>query len=193
MLKRLYNWTLDLAGRPYATYALAAVSFAESSFFPIPPDVMLVPMALAQPKKIWWYATVCSIASVLGGILGYMIGMFFIDTAGVWILELFHLADKRGAFEEQYALYGHWVILIKGFTPIPFKLVTITSGAAGYSLPWFIGLSIITRSGRFFFVALLMSKFGPFIKKQLDAHLTLILTLFVVALVGGFYAFKYVF
>ena len=193
MFKRLYNWTIELAGRPYAVYALALVSFAESSFFPIPPDVMLVPMALAKPNKIWFYAFVCSVASVVGGLLGYLIGAMLFDSVGMWILEIFHLADKAESFKEQYNEWGHWVILIKGVTPIPYKLVTITSGAAGYNLFWFIILSIITRSARFFILALLMSQFGPFIKRQLDKHLNIILILLVVAIVGGFYLFKYVF
>lgn len=191
MLRRLYNWTLGLASRPYAVYALALVSFAESSFFPIPPDIMLVPMALAQPKRIWFYALVCSVASVLGGLVGYMIGALLYDSIGSWIFNLYGLTDSAHQFRESYANYGHWVILLKGLTPIPYKLVTITSGFAGYNIFWFTVLSIITRSGRFFILALLLSRFGPFIKRQLDKHLTVILTVFVVVLVGGFFGFKY--
>ena len=193
MLKRLYNWTLDLAGRPYALYALAVVSFAESSFFPIPPDIMIVPMALAQPKKIWLYAAVCSVASVLGGLLGYFIGAVLFESVGMAILNFFSMADGAETFKEQYNQWGHWVILIKGVTPIPYKLVTITSGAAGYNLFWFVVLSMITRSARFFILAALLSQFGPAIRRMLDQHLNLILTLFVVAIVGGFFAFQYLF
>lgn len=208
MFKRLYNWTLDLAGRPNAPYALAVVSFAESSFFPIPPDVMLVPMGLAQPKKIWWYAFICSVASILGGILGYYIGMSFMDTVGDWILNVLKLKESYleirskmtmdGALPQGWwetLLGGKWgaAILVKGLLPIPYKLITITSGAIHFSFLHFIILSTITRAGRFFIVALLMSQFGPFIKKQLDKHLNLAIILFVVALIGGFLAFKYIF
>ncbi|MDR1828121.1 MAG: DedA family protein [Methylobacteriaceae bacterium] len=192
MLKRLYDWTIKLAGGPRAVWALAAVSFAESSFFPIPPDIMLIPMGLAQPKKIWFYAFVCSVASVVGGLLGYFIGAVLFDSVGMWILTFFNLADGAETFKEQYAIYGHWVILFKGVTPIPFKLITITSGAAGYNLAWFVGLSIVTRSARFFLVAALMHFFGPHIAAQLDKHLTKVMIVLVVAIIGGFVAFKYI-
>ncbi len=193
MLRRLYDWTLDLANRPYAVYAIAAVSFAESSFFPIPPDIMLVPMSLANPKRIWFYALVCGIASVLGGLVGYLIGAVLYDSVGSWLLNVYGLTESANKFREGYAHYGHWVILLKGLTPIPYKLVTITSGFAGYDVFWFTVLSVVTRFGRFFILALLLSQFGPFIKQKLDEHLAPILTVFTITLIGGFFAFKYLF
>ena len=193
MLRRLYDWTLSLAGRPSAPYALAAVSFAESSFFPVPPDVMLVPMMLARPDRAWAYALICTAASVVGGVLGYMIGLFLYDSIGSWLFQIYGLTEGAETFRHSYAEYGHWVILLKGLTPIPYKLVTITSGFAGYSLFWFVVLSIVTRGARFFFIALLMTRFGPAIKGLIDRHFNLIATLAVVALVGGFVAFRYLF
>ncbi len=193
MLRRLYDWTLSLAAKPSAPYALAAVSFAESSFFPVPPDVMLVPMMLARPDRAWTYALICTISSVVGGVLGYMIGLLLYDSLGSWLFQLYGLAEGAETFRHAYAEYGHWVILLKGLTPIPYKLVTITSGFAGYSLFWFIVLSIVTRGARFFIIALLMTQFGPAIKSFIDRHFNLVATVAIVALVGGFVAFRYLF
>jgi len=193
MLRRLYDWTLSLAARPSAPYALAAVSFSESSFFPVPPDVMLVPMMLARPDKAWFYALICTITSVLGGILGYVIGLVLYDSIGAWLFRLYGLAEGAEAFRHAYAEYGHWVILLKGLTPIPYKLVTITSGFANYHLGWFIVLSVLTRGARFFIIALLMSKFGPRIKSIIDNNFNLVATLAIVALIGGFVAFRFLF
>ena len=193
MLRRLYDWTLSLAARPSAPYALAAVSFAESSFFPVPPDVMLVPMMLARPDKAWRYALICTIASVLGGMLGYVIGLALYDTVGAWVFRVYGLTEGAEAFRHSYAEYGHWIILLKGLTPIPYKLVTITSGFAGYHLGWFILLSILTRGARFYFLALLMSRFGPTIKGVIDRHFNVVATLAVIAFVGGFIAFRFLF
>jgi membrane protein YqaA with SNARE-associated domain len=184
---------LSLAAKPSAPYALAAVSFAESSFFPVPPDVMLVPMMLARPDKAWFYAAICTAASVLGGLLGYAIGALFYETLGAWIFQALHLTEGAEAFRQSYAVYGHWVILLKGLTPIPYKLVTITSGFAEYNLFWFVVLSIITRGARFFMVALLMSRFGPAIKTIIDRHFNLVAGLAIAAIVGGFVAFRYLF
>ena len=191
MLKRLYDWFIAAADKPSALWIMGAVSFAESSFFPIPPDVMLVPMSLARPQRAWLYAVVCTLTSVAGGIVGYAIGAGLYDSVGLWLMHLYGLTDKVEAFRASYAEWGAWIIIGKGLTPIPYKLVTITSGFAGYNIFWFTVLSIITRSGRFFILALLLSRFGPFIKRQLDQHLTVILTVFVVVLVGGFFGFKY--
>lgn len=193
MLRRLYDWTLSLAARPSAPYALAAVSFAESSFFPVPPDVMLVPMMLARPDKAWRYALICTIASVIGGILGYVIGLALYDTVGAWVFRVYGLTEGAEAFRHSYAEYGHWIILLKGLTPIPYKLVTITSGFAGYHIGWFIVLSIVTRGARFYFLALLMSRFGPSIKSIIERHFNLVATAAVIAFVGGFVAFRYLF
>ena len=134
MLRRLYDWCIAAAGKPYATWLLGIVSFVESSFFPIPPDVMLIPMALARPDKACFYATVCTVTSVAGGLLGYLIGAVLYDSVGLWLIQLYGYGDKVEAFREAYAEWGAWIILLKGLTPIPYKIVTIASGFAGYNL-----------------------------------------------------------
>ena len=193
MFRRLYEWTMALAASPRAPYALGAVSFAESSFFPIPPDVMLVPMALARPQKAWFYAGICTVTSVLGGLLGYAIGALLYDSLGQWIIKLYGHGDGVEAFRAAYAQYGAWIILLKGLTPIPYKLVTITSGFAGYDLLWFVVLSIITRGARFYLLAGLLNRFGGPIRRVLDEHFTTAMIVLVVGIVGGFFAFKHLF
>jgi len=191
MLRRLYEWTLALAARPWASYALAAVAFAESSFFPVPPDAMLVPMVLARPDKAMWYAFVCTLSSVAGGLLGYAIGALLYDSLGVWLFRIYGLAEGGEAFRAAYAHYGHWVILLKGLTPIPYKIVTITSGFAGYDLFWFTLLSILTRGARFFVLAALLGRYGPAIKDVLDRHLNVAAAGLAISIVGGFLVFRY--
>ncbi len=193
MFKALYDWTISLAASPRAPQALGVISFAESSFFPIPPDVMLVPMTMAKPERAWNYATICTIASVLGGVLGYLIGAMLYDTLGAWLIRFYGYGDKMDAFRALYQQHGHWIILIKGFTPIPFKLVTIASGLAGYDFVWFVVLSLLTRGARFFFVAGIMNRFGIPIRRFIEDNLTLVGALSVVALVGGFAAAKFLF
>lgn len=193
MFRRLYEWTLSLASRPAAPYALGAVSFAESSFFPIPPDVMLVPMALARPDRVWSYALIMTVTSVAGGLAGYAIGALLYDSVGQWLFRLYGLSEGAEAFRAAYANYGHWVILLKGLTPIPYKLVTITSGFAGYDLLWFIVLSVITRGARFFFLAAVLGQFGEPIKRVLDRHLNAVLAGLAAAIILGFLAFRYLF
>jgi membrane protein YqaA with SNARE-associated domain len=191
MLKRIYDWCVGAADKPYALWVLAAVAFAESSFFPVPPDIMLIPMSLAQPKRAWLFAGVCTIASVLGGILGYAIGALLYDSVGHWVLEFNHVGDKVEAFREGYARWGSLIILLKGLTPIPYKLVTITSGFAGYNIWLFILLSIITRGARFFFAALLMNRYGDWIRVRVEKHLGLAVVILAAVLVAGFIiAFK---
>lgn len=193
MLRRLYQWVIDLAERPSASWALAGVSFAESSFFPVPPDVMLVPMCVAKPEKAWWYAFICTIASVAGGLLGYAIGALLYDTVGEFLIRLYGYGDKVSAFTEAYARYGHWIILIKGLTPIPYKVVTITSGFAHYSLFWFVVLSAITRAARFFLVAGLLYWIGPAARDFIERRLGLVTAVFAIVLLGGFIAALYIF
>jgi membrane protein YqaA with SNARE-associated domain len=190
MLKRIYDWFIDAAHKPYALWILAAVSFAESSFFPIPPDVMLMPMALARPQRAWLFAGVCTVASVLGGMLGYAIGALLYDTVGHWLIQVYHLGDSVESFRESYARWGSVIILVKGLTPIPYKLVTITSGFAGYNFGLFVLCSIVARGGRFFFEAILLNRYGDWIRPRIEKHLTLWVILFLVALIGGFAAFK---
>src|SRR3954470_20938602 len=134
MLRRMYDWCIDAAHKPYALWLLGVVSFAESSFFPVPPDVMLIPMSLARPDHAWRYATVCTATSVAGGLLGYFIGAYLYDTLGHWVMQVYAHGDAIEAFRDKYRDYGAWIILGKGVTPIPYKVVTITAGFAGYSL-----------------------------------------------------------
>ncbi|SOR32167.1 putative membrane protein, putative DedA family protein [Methylorubrum extorquens] len=190
MIRRLYEWILALAAKPSAPWALGAVAFAESSFFPVPPDAMMVPMAVSRPDRVWLYATIATVASVLGGLLGYAIGALLFDSVGVWLFNLYGLADKAETFQASYATYGHWVILLKGLTPIPYKLVTITSGFAHYSLFWFMLLSVITRGARFFLLAWLLGRYGIGIRAVLDRHLNVVAGLFAAVVILGFVAFK---
>jgi membrane protein YqaA with SNARE-associated domain len=186
MLRRIYDWCIDAAHKPYAVWILAAVAFAESSFFPVPPDVMLIPMALARPQRAWFYATICTAASVLGGILGYAIGALLYDSVGQWLINLYGLAGKVDGFRASYAAWGAWIIIGKGLTPIPFKLVTIASGFAGYNIWLFVLCSIIARGGRFFVVAILLNRYGEWIRVRIERHLTLWVALFAIVLVLGF-------
>jgi membrane protein YqaA with SNARE-associated domain len=187
MLKRIYDWCVRAADKPYALWILAAVAFAESSFFPIPPDVMLAPMSLAQPKRAWLFAAVCTAASVVGGVLGYAIGALLYDSVGHWLISLYGLGGKVEAFRASYAQWGAAIILLKGLTPIPFKLVTITSGFAGYNIWLFVLFSVITRGGRFFITALVLNRYGDWIRARLEQHLGLFVAVLLAALVAGFF------
>ena len=193
MLRRLYDWVIRLAAHPRALPALGVISFLESSVFPIPPDVMLVPMVLANRTKAFRIALVCTVSSVLGGLLGYAIGYYFFETLGEWVVRTYGLQQSLAAFRAGFAEYGIWIILIKGLTPIPYKLVTIASGAAHFDLFTFVWASIVTRGLRFFLVAALLWRFGEPIRRFLEERLTLITWLFLIALVGGFVAFRYLF
>ena len=192
MLRRLYDWVIRLAAHPRALPALAVISFLESSVFPIPPDVMLVPMVLANRAKAFRIALVCTVSSVVGGLLGYAIGYYFFETLGEWLVRTYGLQQSLAAFRAGFGEYGIWIILIKGLTPIPYKLVTIASGAAHFDLFTFVWASIVTRGLRFFLVAALLWRFGEPIRRFIEERLTLITWLFLIALVGGFVAFRYV-
>ena len=191
MLRRLYDWTIAHAASRRAPWVLAAVAFTESSFFPIPPDVLLVPMALAARERAFRYAAICTVASVIGGLAGYAIGHFMFETLGRFLISIYGGADGYEKFRCFYAEWGALVILVKGLTPIPYKIVTIASGVAGYDLIAFTLLSVVTRAGRFFLVAALVYWFGPPIREFIERRLTLATTLFAVGLVGGFVALKY--
>lgn len=193
MFRRLYDWMMRLAGHRRALPALAAISFAESSFFPIPPDVMLVPMVLAQRSKAWLIAAVCTAASVIGGLFGYAIGYFLFETIGAWVIQLYNLQGAMETFRNEFAEYGTWIILVKGLTPIPYKLVTIASGVAHFDLFTFIWASIVTRGLRFFIVAGLLWKFGDPIRNFIEKRLEVLTWAFLAVLVGGFIAVKYIF
>ena len=191
MLRNLYLRTLALAALPRAPWWLAAISFAESSFFPIPPDVLLVPMALARPRQAWRLAAICTAASVVGGALGYAIGYFIFDQ--VMRLPLAHVLfgpDPLSAFQGWYAQWGLAVILIKGLTPIPYKIVTIASGAAHFDFWVFLAASVVTRGGRFFLVAGLLHLYGEQVRDFIDRRLTLVTSGIAVGIIGGFLALR---
>jgi len=192
MLRRLYDWTMTASAGPNALRTLAAVAFAESSFFPIPPDAMIIPMVLARPERAWRIALVATVGSVVGGIAGYAIGYYFFATIGLKLIDLYGLQTGFEQFRSAYAQYGLWIILIKGLTPIPYKLVTIASGAAAFNFWVFVAASIVTRGARFFLVSALLKAFGPPIRDFIERRLTLVTTAFLVCLVGGFIVVRYV-
>jgi membrane protein YqaA with SNARE-associated domain len=191
MIRRVYDWTMRTASHPKAPHALFWVSFAESSVFPIPPDVMLIPMVVANRAKAWLYVAICTAGSVLGGVLGYAIGYFLYETLGLWLINLYGLAAQAEAYRAAYNEWGLWIILIKGLTPIPYKLVTIASGAAAFDFWVFMAASVVTRGGRFFLVAALLYWLGEPIREFIERRLTLVTTAFVVLLVGGFVVVRY--
>ena len=192
MLKRLYEWTLAKAAHPQAERWLAGVSFVESSFFPIPPDVMLAPMCLARPRSALRFAAICTIASVIGALLGYAIGYFLFETVGMPILNFYgqveHFDEFRSAFNEQ----GWLIVLLAGFTPLPFKVITIAAGATQMPLYILVAASIVARSARFFLVAALLWKFGQPMKDWIDRNFALATTVVGVLFVGGFVALRWV-
>jgi membrane protein YqaA with SNARE-associated domain len=191
MLRRFYNRIIALAESPQALWWLALVSFVESSFFPIPPDAMLIPMVVAKPSRAWAIAAVCTIASVAGGFLGYAIGYYFFETWGAAIIKFYGLDASFEAMRQQFNDWGVWIILAKGLTPIPYKIVTIASGAFHFDLGIFAAASVATRGARFFAEAALLRWFGSPIRDFIEKRLTLVTTLFLVVLVGGFVALRY--
>ena len=193
MLRRIYDWCINASGKPHASWIMGSVSFAESSFFPIPPDVMLIPMSLARPDKAWFYATLCTLTSVAGGILGYLIGAVLYDSVGHYLIQLYGYGDKVEAFREAYNEYGAWIILLKGLTPIPYKIVTITSGFAGYNIFLFIVLSVIARGMRFYFVAFLLNRYGERARAIIEERLGFWVTIGTIVLVAGIIAALYLF
>ncbi len=191
MLRNLYHRVLALAGSRRAGLWLALVSFAESSFFPIPPDALLVPMVLARPDRAWRLAFVCTTASVAGGALGYLIGYELFDVLAQPILRLYHYEGAFAAFQAKFAEWGLWVILIKGLTPIPYKIVTIASGAARFNFGIFMLASVVTRGLRFFAVAALLHYFGEPVRDFIDRRLTLVTSAVAGSVVGGFLLLKF--
>lgn len=191
MIQRLYNWTLSMAEHPHALWVLALVSFVESSVFPIPPDILMIPMILAAPSRAFVIAGVALVSSVLGGLLGYAIGALAFDTLGQPILQALGKADSMEAFNGRFNEVGFWAVLIAGVTPFPYKVITIMSGWTAMPLSTFIVTSIIARGLRFFIVAALLWKFGAPIKTFIEKRLPLMFTLFVVVLIGGVYAVKF--
>ncbi len=191
MLRRLYDRIIDLAAHDKAGWWLAVVSFAESSFFPIPPDAMLIPMCLARPDRAWRFAAICTVSSVLGGVLGYAIGYWLFDAIAQPILAAYGHPDAMARFQGWFDAWGLWVILIKGFTPIPYKLVTIAAGAAQFSFAVFIAASVATRGARFFLLAGLLRTYGPPIRYFVETRLTLITTVAGLGIVGGVLLLKF--
>ena len=191
MLRGLYNWTMGLAGHRHALWALAIVSFAESSIFPIPPDILMIPMLLARPNRAFLIASVCLIASVLGGIAGYASGALFYDQIGAPILAALGKADAMAEFNARFNDLGFWPVLIAGLTPFPYKVITIMSGWTGLPLGTFIVTSIIARGIRFFVIAALLRQFGAPLRDFIERRLGLMFTLFIVILLGGFYAVRF--
>jgi membrane protein YqaA with SNARE-associated domain len=191
MLERVYTQTLALAASRYATAALALVAFAESSFFPLPPDLLLIPMILARPRRAFLLAGLCTVMSVLGGFLGYAIGYFLFDAIGRPILEFYHAMGRYDALKAAFAQWGVWIIIIKGLTPIPYKLVTIASGVAQFPIVPFALASLVSRSLRFFLLAALLWRFGEPVREFIERRLMLVTSLFAAALVGGFVALRY--
>ncbi|MBL8772512.1 MAG: DedA family protein [Phenylobacterium sp.] len=189
MFRKLYEWVMGLARSRHAPASLFVVSFAESSFFPIPPDVMLAPMVLANRNKAFVYAGICTIASVLGGLLGYAIGVF-LEPVGQFILNVFGHPEGKAEFQKWFDEWGLGVILVKGLTPIPYKLVTITAGFAQFSLFTFIWASIVTRGARFFLVAAILKYFGPAMLEEFERRLNLYSVLLLILLVSGIVAIK---
>ena len=188
MLRRLYDWTLSLAASPQAIWALAIVAFVESSVFPIPPDVLMIPMIIAAPRHAFRIAAVCTIASVVGGAFGYLIGWGFYEQIGRPVLEFYGQDAHFSEFATRYNEWGAWAVLIGGLTPFPYKIITILSGATGLDFGIFMVASILARGARFFIVAALLWKFGPPIRDFIEKRLALVFTAFMVALIGGFIA-----
>ena len=191
LLRYFYNWTLSKAEHKYSSWILSLVSFTESSFFPIPPDILIIPMIIARRTKAWIYAFICTLSSVLGGVIGYAIGYFFFNSIGILIIEYYSLEKLFESFESNYNTYGVWFVLGAGFTPFPFKFITIASGLFQLNLPLFILASLIARGLRFFIVAALLKIFGQFIKRFIDRYFNFLTILFFVLLIGGFVIIKY--
>lgn len=192
MLRRLYDWTMSLADHPRALWVLAIVAFVESSVFPIPPDVLMIPMILARPSRAWLIALVATVASVAGGMLGYGIGYFFYESIGEPILSSLGKADSMAAFNEKFNGVGFWAVLIAGVTPFPYKVITIMSGWTGMPLGTFIATSILARGLRFFIVAALLWKFGAPVRAFIERRLGLMFSLFILLLVGAFVLVRYI-
>ncbi len=193
MLRRLYDWVMSLAATRHAERALGAVSFIESSIFPIPPDALLIPMVIAEPRKWVRIALICTVSSVLGAFLGYAIGALFFDVIGKPILDFYGRGAQFDEITARYNAWGGWAVLFAALTPFPYKVLTIFSGVTGLNLVVFTAVSIVGRGLRFFFVAWLLQRYGEPIKGFIEKNLGLLFTLFMILLIGGFVALKYLF
>jgi membrane protein YqaA with SNARE-associated domain len=193
IIKRLYKWVLHWAETPYAVPALFLLAFTESSFFPVPPDVLLITLSISIPKKSFRYALICTIGSVTGGMLGYFIGFQLMDLIGMRILNFYGVIDKYEYIQALYMKYDAWAVGLAGFTPIPYKVFTIAAGAFKINFVVFVLASIAGRAGRFFLVALFIYLFGPSIKRFIDKYFNLLTIVFFILLLAGFLLIKYVF
>lgn len=193
LIRRMYNWVVGWAEKPSAEKALGGISFAESSFFPIPPDPLIIAMVTARPKKWFRIGTIATIGSVLGGIAGFFIGMFLFATLGQWIIDTYSLQTQFEAAKDMFIQFALLAVIIGGFTPIPYKLVAIAAGAVPISLPIFILGSVISRGGRFYLVAVLMSFLGKRYKDKIEKYIDGLGFLFILLVIGGFVALKYIF
>ena len=192
ILRKLYNWTLNKSGHKNAGWFLSIISFLESSFFPIPPDIILIPMIIAKRTRAWFYAFLCTISSVGGGVMGYAIGYFFYATIGNSILNAYGLSNSFNTFEQYYDQYGIWIVLGAGFTPFPFKLITIASGVFKLNIIQFVIFSIIARGLRFYLLAGLLYVFGNNIKILIDKYFNLVVSLFFILIVGSIIFVKFI-
>ena len=190
LLRSLYNWTLKKAEHKYSSWVLSIVSFAESSFFPIPPDVLLIPMIIAKRTKAWTYAFICTLSSVFGGVAGYAIGFFLFNSIGILIVEFYHLTNSFNTFENYYKEYGILIVLGAGFTPFPFKFITIASGVFSLNIFLFIFTAFIARGFRFYLLAILLFIFGEKIKFLIDKYFNILAVLFFILLIGSFMLIK---
>ncbi len=193
MMRQMYDWTMRQAQSERAPAALGIVSFVESSFFPIPPDIMLVPMVIANRAKAWWYATIATVSSVLGGAFGYFIGSTFFDTIGKPLLDFYGKGQSLDTFTQWFNEWGVWIILAKGMTPFPYKVLTIAAGVAHMPFFEFMLASVAARAMRFYLVAGLLYFFGEPIREFIERRLTLVLTVSLIVLIGGFVSAKYLF
>ena len=191
LLRKTYDWILDKSNHPKAPWFLSFISFIESSFFPIPPDVILIPMIIANKMKAWWYAFICTVSSVLGGIFGYYIGYFFYATLGIIIIKFYSLENKFFEIQSLYDEFGLWFVFIAGLTFLPFKIVTIGSGLFHLNILKFIMISLIARGLRFYLVATLLKYFGYHIKIYIDRYFNTLTVLFFIILIGSFIFLKY--
>jgi len=191
LLRQLYDWTLKKANHPKASWFLSIISFTESSIFPIPPDIILIPMILANKIRAWWYALICTLSSVIGGIAGYCIGAFFYSTIGIIILQYYSLENQFIIFESLFKNHGFWIVLGAGFTPFPFKFITIASGFFHLNIFLFVFTSLIARGLRFYLIATLLILFGDWIKSIIDKYFNLLTSLFFIILIGSFIILKY--
>ena len=190
-LKKTYNWTLEKAQHKNAKWYLSLISFAESSFFPIPPDILLIPMALASKAKALFYAFICTLFSVLGGILGYAIGYYFYNSVGIYIVDFYHLENSFNIFESYYKEFGILIVLGAGITPFPYKFITIASGVFGLNIFLFIIVSIIGRGLRFYLIAILLYFFGEKIKLIIDKFFNILTIVFFILLVGSVFIIRF--